>query len=535
MRAKPVMVASLALVVAACTGKPASGPTTSDMPSRGGRLVVALFADPGHLNPAITANFATHSAAAPVFNALLALDDEGNLAPDLAVRLPEVQDGGRVYRFILRRGVMWHDGRPFTSADVKFTFEQVLIKFHARTRAMAPALQTIEAPDESTIVFTFKRPYPALLSQLHLTEAAILPKHLYEGTDPTANPANVRPVGTGPFKFESYSRGTEIRYLRNPDYFRPGLPHLEGIVMRVIPDQATQVLALERGEVDYLQTPVSGPDLVRLRSNPKIKVLASRHDNATTVLSFNLDRSLFRDSRVRQGIARALDRRQLLERAAFGEGKTATAPISSGIPWAHAEEVIREFDRRTAEELLESSGWKKTGNGRVAQGVEAVSDGTPLSFELVYPTLLADWAELIRQQLGQVGVEVTLRALDIGAFSTVVFKNRGFDTCLFTQADFSDPEIGSRRLYHSSQIGPVPFSNSSGYSNPAVDSLFDEASKALDLGERGKLYRHAQEILVADTPYVWLVELTFSRPYLSSCRGFNAATALVSENTSCAR
>ena len=175
-----------------------------DTPTRGGVLVVAISADPGHLNPAITTSGATHTAAELLYNGLLGRDERGDAIPDLAESWT-IEQAGAVYRFRLRNDVTWHDGTRFTSADVKYTFEEVLLKFHARTKAsMGGALASIDAPDDRTVVFRFKQPYAPLLMQLDATEAPIIPKHVYQGSDPQTYPANTQPIGTGPFRFTSY-------------------------------------------------------------------------------------------------------------------------------------------------------------------------------------------------------------------------------------------------------------------------------------------------------------------------------------------
>src|SRR5215510_14262167 len=198
-----------------------------ETPVRGGTLVVAISADPGHLNPAITTSGATHTAAELIYNGLLGRDDRGDAVPDLAESWT-VEQGGALYRFRLRDGVTWHDGTRFTSSDVKFTFDEVLLKFHARAKAsMGGVLAGIEAPDDRTVVFRFKQPYAPLLQQLDATEAPIVARHVYQGSDPQANPANASPIGTGPFKFVAYRKGAEIRLARNPSYFKPGLPYLD--------------------------------------------------------------------------------------------------------------------------------------------------------------------------------------------------------------------------------------------------------------------------------------------------------------------
>jgi len=173
-------------------------------------LVAALGSDPAQLNPAITTNGSVHTAASLLYDGLVALDDSLRPTPGLAERW-EVENGGAQYRFHLRQGVRWHDGVAFTSHDVKFTFEQLLLKYHARTRAsMAPTFERIDAPDDSTVVFVFRRPYAPLLQQLDVSEAPILPEHLFAKGDPLHNPANTAPVGTGPFVFDTWVPGDHV-------------------------------------------------------------------------------------------------------------------------------------------------------------------------------------------------------------------------------------------------------------------------------------------------------------------------------------
>src|SRR5262244_2722890 len=277
-----------------------------DAPVRGGTLVAAIVSDPGHLNPAITTSGATHAASELLYNGLVGRDERGDPVPELAESW-QVEQGGAVYRFRLRDGVKWHDGKPFTAADVKFSFEEVLLKFHARTKAsMGGALAGIDAPDDRTVVFRFKQPYAPLLYQLDATEAPIIARHVYQGSDPQTNPANASPVGTGPFKFVSYKKGAEIRLARNPAYFKKGLPYLDEVVMRVIPDVATQVLALENGEVDFLWA-VPGPQQGRLNADARFRLAQTAFNpggsNCIMTVSFNLDRPIFKDARLRRALA----------------------------------------------------------------------------------------------------------------------------------------------------------------------------------------------------------------------------------------
>ncbi len=511
-----------------------------EAPVRGGTLVVAISADPGHLNPAITTGGPTHTAAELLYNGLLGRDERGNPIPELA-EIWQVEQGGAVYRFRLRDGVKWHDGASFTSADVKFTFEEILLKFHARTKAsMGGSLAGIETPDDRSIVFRFKQPYAALLSQLDATEAPIIAKHVYQGTDPQTNPANTNPVGTGPFKLVSYKKGAEIRLARNPGYFKAGLPNLDELVMRIIPDASTQVLALENGEVDFLWG-VPGPHLSRFKADARFRTAQTGYNpggsNCIMTVSFNLARPILNEPRLRRALAHATDRQPFLAQILFGEGKVATAPISSEIPSAHAAGLaLPRFDRREAEGLLDAIGWKREGEGtRVARGVPGVADGTRLTLDFVHFPTFAKYGELIRQQWSAVGVAVALRPLEPAVFAPAVFRDRSFDTNVISYCNGPDPEIGVRRMYHSSQIGPAPFTNAAAYRNPRVDALFDEASRTVDRDKRSRLYREIQETVVQDLPYYWLVETLSTRAWSARCGGFKPWSGLFAEAGFCKR
>ncbi len=533
----------VALVASSCTqGQPKATKTgePAPTPDRGGTLVVALTEDPGGLNPALTTSGATHAASEMFFNGLVSLDEEGEPIPELA-REWQIEEDGRVYRFQLRDGVTWHDGQPFTSADVKYSFEQVLLKFHARTKAsMGPALAGIDTPDGHTVVFRFKEPYAPLLLQLNVTEAPIVPRHLYEATDPQTNPANNAPVGTGPFRFVSYEKGAEIRAARNDNYFKEGLPFFDEIVQRVIQDRTTQVLSLENGEVDFLWN-VPGPDQARLREDPSVELGQTPSNpggsNCIMTITFNLDRPVLRPLEVRRAIAHALDRQRFVDQILFGEGRVADAPISSGISWAHARGLdLPQFDRAEAERLLDAAGWRREGQGtRVARGVQGVSDGTPLAISFLHFPQFAKYGELVREQLGAVGIGVNLQPLEPAVFAPTVFRQDSFDTAVISYCNGPDPEIGVRRMYDSSQIGDVPFTNASHYSNPEVDRLFEQASQTVDRDQRAQLYRRIQEIAVRDLPYMWLVETLGTRAWPAECEGFQPWTGLFAEAAHCRR
>lgn len=517
------------------TATDASEPAESD----GGTLVVAISEDPGQYNPALTTSGSVHTASELMYNGLVAYDDDFAPQPDLAESW-EIEEDGALYRFVLRDDVVWHDGTPFTSADVKYTFENVLTEFHSRTAASVGALlESVETPDDTTVEFHFSEPYAPLLQQLDVTEAPILPAHVFEGTNPEENPANTEPIGTGPFMFSSRAADEELVFAKNPDYFKPGLPILDQVVMRVIPDEGSQVLALESGEVDWLWG-VPGPDLERFQNDENYGTLDTLVNpggaNCIMTISFNLDRPMLQNVKVRRAIAHGLDRDAFVERVAFGQGNPATAPISSGIPTAYADGLdLPDYDPAEAERLLDEAGWEREGDGvRTAQGVDGVDDGTSLKIGAHMFPSFAPYGELMKALLREIGVDVEINALERATMVEEVFTQRDFDTNIISYCNGTDPEVGIRRMYISSNIAPIPFSNSSGYTNETVDALFDEARNTVDPEARSAVYRTLQEILVEELPYFWLVETTSTRLYTSECSGFRAFGHFA-EAASCSR
>lgn len=502
------MGVGFALVVVAANAAFAQPP----MPKADGTAVVAVSGDPGHLNPAISTAGPLHAVADSMFNGLVALDRKGNPRPDLAATWHIAPDATTV-TFRLVDGARWHDGQPVTAADVKFSFEKVLFRFHARTRAgLAPAVEAVEAPDPQTVVFRLRRPHPALLRQLDVTEAPILPRHIYAGDDPMRNPANLKPVGSGPFRFESYRKDDQVVLVRNPDYFKPGLPHLDRLVFRIIPDANTQIHALLASEVDMLAR-ISAIDAQRLKDQAVTLVDTTAGpggSNCIMTLAFNLDRPALANLETRKAIAHALDRRQILSLVLFDKGRVADAPIASGIAWAHAKGTLDRYaySAKLAGQLLDQAKFP------------AATDGKRATFDLLLFPAFSRYGELIRQQLAAVGIGLRLRLSDPAAFAQMVFMQRDFDLALISYCNGADPEVGVRRMVHSSAVGPVPFSNAAGYRDPEVDRLFDEAGATVDEAQRASAYRAAQRRLAETLPYWWLVETDFTAAWRNELAGF---------------
>ena len=519
MHRRALSLMAIAIVLIGCGSQGTPPPSASQATQaaatatskRGGTLVVAAGADPGQFNPAISTAGGTHFIADNLYNGLVFLDEKLEPKPDLAESW-SVSDGGKTYTFKLRANVKWHDGVAFTSADVKFSFEQVLLKYHARTKAgLEAVLSGIDTPDDRTVVMRFKQPYGPLLQRLDVVEAPIVAKHIYEGKDPTAADANLKPVGTGPFKLSAYTKGDIVRMVRNPDYFKPGLPYLDELVFKIIPQSNTQVAALERGEVDFLSG-VPGPDLARLQASGNYTLAKSGAGSGgsfcITTMIFNLERPNVNNVAVRQAFAYAIDRKKMLDEIQFGQGKVAIAAISSAIGWAHDPNVQQyPLDIAKANALLDQAG--------LAKG----PSGMRFKVTFVHATSFAKYGELMKADLAKIGVDMDLAALEVNAANERTFIKRDFDLGFASYCNGPDPEIGVRRMYVSSNIGPVLFSNGAAYRNASVDENFDRAVAAVEKPERAKAYFAIQEQVAKDLPYLGMIETEGYRAWSKSFSG----------------
>ena len=500
--------ALLALGASAATGADAQRRV---QPRYGGTLVVA-GGDPGPLNPAITSSGQAHPVTGQLFNGLIRLDRYFDPKPDLA-RSWTVSRDGRTYTFKLQPNIRWHDGRRFTSADVEFTYEEVLLKLHPRTRTLAELVADVAAPRPDTVVFRLTRRYAPFLTWLDEDNGAILPRHLYQGTDPLTNPVNLRPVGTGPFVFQSYTPGDRVVLVRNQRYFKPGLPRLDRIIFRFM-GSAQAAQAFEAGEVDLYLFP-SGPDATRFFDRPGVTVTERGREGFARVvpLILNTRRAPFGDVRVRRAIAWALDKDFIARTAYAGQLRPARSPLTRFLTWAYTPNVQQYTrDVARANELLDEAGLRRGSNG------------VRFRTSLIFDTAFARQAELIKAQLGEVGVEVDLRLMEFNAWVQRLYVQWDFDMGYTNFTHPPDPDVGWKRIYVCSNIVKAPFTNGSGYCNPAVDRLFDQAAVELDQAERGTIYKQLQRILASELPVIPLVDGIGPWIYRSSeFRGFGNA------------
>ncbi len=501
---KTSLVLNALLIAIPCVAGIAHG-----SPKYGGTVVVAVSTDPAGLNPAITTQGGVHLICGSIFSGLVAHDFNLNPVPDLAERW-EASPDGKTYTFHLARAAVFHDGMPVTSSDIKFTFEQLLMKYHSRTRtSVGDNLDRISTPDAHTVVFEFKRPYAAFLQLIDVSNAPVMPRHVFEGTDPLTNPHNTSPVGSGPLRFQEWRKGDHITLVRNERYFKKGKPYLDRVVYRVMPSGSTAAIAFEKGEVDYLLN-VSPLDAARFKRMGGIVLTDKGREGYATVETLipNLTRAPLSDLRVRRAIAHAIDKNFLVDKLQFGMGVIATGPISHLLAWAYNPDVVKyERDLTLANRLLDEAGQKRDPSG--------------LRFRLkfVHAAGYSKVAEALRDQLREAGIDVELQLLEFSAAVDAVYIKKDFDLGFASFENGPDPDVGVKRTVVSSNIGPIPFSNGAGYRNLRVDELFTLAASELNKQERASYYFEAQEILTKDLPYFWLYEPQSVSAYREGLKG----------------
>ena len=465
---------------------------------RGGTLNVHLNAEQRILNPAIRASVDVYLVASKIVESLVDLDEHGLPVGVLATAWRSSADG-KTITFTLRDNVKWHDGKPFSAADVQYTAMELWKQHLNYGTTLQQYLTAVDTPDAGTAVFRYSRPMPLDLLLRALADLGyVAPRHLYEGTNVLENPANTAPVGTGPFKFAKYERGQYIIAERNPEYWRAGYPYLDRIVWTVMPDKASAAAALESGALDMSNyTSLALADIDRLKRNPDFTV-STRGNEGNAVqntIEFNCRRKELADLRVRQAIVHAVDTDFFIENMLYGVGKRGRGPIpqSSEFFTAGAPDLV--FDAARANRLLDEAGYPRTGADK-------------LRFKL--RLLVAPFGEdvsafgtFIQQSLGEVGIRVDIVQRDAAGFLSEVYKDWNFDLATGRHQYRGDPAVSTTVWYRSGAARGAPWTNQWGWTSPAIDDVIDAA--AVELAPELRKRRYAEFVRLANTDIpVWM-------------------------------
>lgn len=513
------------LLVAACSrnSSPVSRPVDKrEKPVYGDSIVEGTIGEASTLIPILATDASSHEVSSLIYNGLVKYDKNLKLVCDLAESFSVSPDGLKI-TFKLRRGVKWHDGAPFTSRDVLYTY-RVVIDPGTPTAYSEDFKQVkgVSAPDYHTVIVTYARPFaPALASW----GTSILPAHLLEGKDITKSPLARKPVGTGPYRFREWVPMQKIVLEANPDYFE-GRPYIARYVYRIIPDLSTMYMELKAGSIDLMNlTPVQ---YMRQTISRQFAARFNKYrysSSSYVYMGYNLRHPLFKEKLVRQAITAAINKDELIHGVLFGMGCKAYGPIPPG-RWAFNPKIKDiPYDPRRAMQLLARAGWReRNGEGILVKG------GRPFSFTILtnqgnQQRLLT--AQIIQQRLRYVGVDVKIRVVEWAAFLKEFVDKGNFDVVLLGWTTSLDPDMFD--VWHSSKTKPGEL-NFIGFKNDEVDRLLVEGRSTFDIKKRKRAYYRIQEILADEQPYTFLY-VPDALPVVSArVRGVEPAPAGISHN-----
>lgn len=581
-----LMAVTVAVVIAvvAC-GQSSQTPTPappSPTPVHGGTLVIATSSTSGVLNPATTSNGGIHPISEPMFNGLYAFSPSNTIVPDLAAAMPKTTDNGDGTEDVvitLRSGMKWQNGTSISNDDVVFSFTESLLRYQSRTAAsMAPALGVTGVGNKATVPanaitepdgpgghqvkFHFLFHYAPFIDQLNVTEAPIIPKSVYahcavDGGDGTLGnqtapfcAENLKPVGSGPFMFQSVSP-TQLVLVKNPNYFKSGLPYLDSVVFQVstTPQTGLQASRSQSGSIDVATPPANTLSSFTNNSSYDVAQVArgSGGGNCITTLSFNLwkkgettaqingkpadaayDHPILSSQAVRKAIFEAYDRQSAFTNIEFNQGKVATSPIDSNLTQAYAAQNLPAYNPAQARTDLQNAGWVDPSKGsdptatRVSDGRSGLpAAGTPLAIDVIHfdTGTQVQYGQQMVANLKQVGIAVTDRPESNGQTQTDMGA-RNYDTAFVSYCDGDDPVIGVRRQYVSSQISTTAFTNQAGVRSTQMDNLWDQAIRSTGT-QYTSLYHQIQTMAASTLPYLWITETVSTRVSRSVCHNFN--------------
>jgi len=482
--------AILALVMTGCSA-PASDPSPSE-DTAGGDLVIGVTSDPDTLFPWKATQFQAVNVLQNLYGTLTEFDEELNVVPGLAESW-DVSEDGLTVTLKLREGVTFADGSTFGSEDVKYSLDAIALEATAAVaRSSLASVTAVEATDESTVTLTLSAPDAALPANLAVINMAML------SSDDTEEALNTTPNGTGPFVLEDRSPSQSLTLAKNDDYWGDAAL-LDTVEFRVIPDESSIVSAMQSGNV---QLAVFDDPLVAQTAEGANVEVATTPQLSYHALQLNATRGDLADVNVRLAIQCAIDRQEVLDTAALGEGEV-TGPITS--PAYKSDPDARpcpERDLDKAAEYLKKAG-KEDGvtiNAIVSQGEYATS---------------VNEAQNLKAQLADADITLEIEVLESGAFVDRWIA-ADFDAAVALNGGRPDPDGMYGRYFTSTgNLNKV-----AGYSSPELDALFAEGRQTADADERKDIYAQVSENLEDNAAWIWLFTSYTYTATASSVDGF---------------
>ncbi len=465
---------------------------------RGGSLRITLGSEPRVASP-YTGSWSAGIPASQIFSSLLAFDNDLNpTIPSLATELPEINEVEGSYTFKLRSGVKWHDGKPFTAEDVKFTFEEMM-QYDIFGAAYFDNT-IVDIIDASTVKITPGNFWPGIQMPLFAgLDTSITPKHILEGIeDYSTDQFNFEPIGTGPFKFKEWVQGSYIILERFEDYWASPAPYLDEVVIRIINDPAMMLAAFQTNEADYQFRGLPYESYDTLKANPELNVITHTRPPYKAMLSFNHKSEHLDDIKVRQAIAYALDRTTMANLATNGLCQVTNTFWTPDIASPSPGRTIYTYDPDKAKNLLEDAGYKADAAGN-----------RDLTIELLTRTGEAEEAllgDLIEDYLSEVGITVARKVVD---FSTQLSLTSNYDYEMSLTKRWV-MTFWTYQLFHSDWIIPGRFfANSVQLNNSEMDATFDAWLVETDPVKQRELLQKVDDIATEVLPQLPLYDLVW--------------------------
>ncbi len=486
---------------ASATPTPSQAPATpaANEPKMGGTVIVSLSGDPTNFNPDAKSDDNAYGINQNIYDSLVQITLNMDVIPDLAKSWDFSEDGKEI-TFHLQENVKWHDGVEFTSDDVKWTFDTIIAEKGMASASLA-SVEEITCPDKNTVVFKLANPDSSIMGVFGWYGIFIMPKHLYEGTDWLTNPVNMKPVGTGPFKFVEYQNGVSVTIEKNPEYWGQE-PYLDRVIYQIIPDQQTAFQAFVNGEVDILGTGVPNAERDRFDNDSEYHVEDQLWANRT-YFTFNLKDGRFTDVKMRRAFQLALNLDEIFTKALKKAGKQAEYYVSPLYSWALNEDAkIPARNIEEAQKLLEECGYTKDANGIYL----TCTVDTFTGFE---DTLMVAQANLL-----EAGIEMKLNQMEYSAWQDKVKDNHDFEITML--AGYQGPDIAAvgNRVDTNGSV------NVGQYSNARIDELLVQGKLASDLADRAVIYKEIQAIMAEELPLVLINENGGKMPFKKYIRGY---------------
>ncbi len=463
----------------------------------GGTLIIGSTQTPRHLNGAVQSGIATAVPSTQLFASPLRFDDKWNPQPYLAEAW-KLADDGKSLTLNLRKNALFHDGKPVTSADVAFTVMAIKAN-HPFTTMMGP-VEKVDTPDPHTAIIRLSVPHPAIVLAMSPALCPILPKHVYDdGHDLKTHPKNGEGlIGSGPFRLGEFKPSQRVVMEKFDKFFLPGKPYLDKIIVNIVPDGASLMLGLERGDMQMYPFVSVPTDLKRISANPNVALTDRGYEGIGPInwLAFNLTRKPLSDLAVRKAIATAIDKKFITKALMGGFATPDDGPIVPSSPFAVTDLVRYPVDLKKAAEMLDAAGHKAGADGeRFKLTIDYIPGGDDQQKNV---------AEYIRAQLKKVGIGVEVRAsADFPSWAKRM-ATHDFDMSMDIVFNWGDPVIGVARTYLSTNIRPIVWTNTQSYKNPKVDELLEEAGTQLDPTKRKAYYATFEKIVTDELPIYFI-------------------------------